>query len=230
MPHPKVLINQPDDDCRPAVQSRRAGLPLGRLFQPSCGLNLLEPGLVKPHTAVIIPFDDRVIFVSLLNCAEFPGRLSEVAQTLDAISGIQCLTGGKGFGERWLLGTVESGVAPGYERGGWDALASLGIRYGNMVSLCPRGFSSALHCTSVARIWIKHRLGKSGSAGPNCTVSPISLAQCAFAWASTGRDEHDAAIRTRSANAWFAWRCLGVFWVVAVNFIQNDPEQIQVKF
>src|SRR5450631_2673564 len=49
-------------------------------------LNLLERRLVDPHTTVIIPLDDRVIFVGLLNCAEFSSRLSEVAQTLDAIS------------------------------------------------------------------------------------------------------------------------------------------------
>ena len=44
--------------------------------------------------------------VSLLNCAEFSSRLSEVAQTFDAISGIQFLVGGRGIGERWFLGTV----------------------------------------------------------------------------------------------------------------------------
>jgi hypothetical protein len=54
----------------------------------------------------MIPLDDRVIFVNLLNCAEFSGRLSEVAQTLHAISGIQFLVGGRRFGKRWLPGTV----------------------------------------------------------------------------------------------------------------------------
>jgi hypothetical protein len=72
-------------------------------------LNLLEPRLVESHTTVIIPLDDRVIFVSLLNCAEFSSRLSEVAQTLDAISGIQFLAGGRGLDEAWLLGTVGVG-------------------------------------------------------------------------------------------------------------------------
>jgi len=62
--------------------------------------------LVESHTTVIIPFDDRVIFVRLLNGAEFSSRLSEVAQTLDAISGIQFLAGGGGLGEPWLPGTV----------------------------------------------------------------------------------------------------------------------------
>jgi hypothetical protein len=62
--------------------------------------------LVKSHSTVIIPFDNRVIVVSFLNRAEFSGRLSEVAQTLDTISGIQFLVGGGGLGERWPLGTV----------------------------------------------------------------------------------------------------------------------------
>jgi hypothetical protein len=61
---------------------------------------------MESHATVIIPLDDRVLFVSLLNCAEFSGRLPEVAQTLDAISGSQLLAGGGGFGERWSLGTV----------------------------------------------------------------------------------------------------------------------------
>jgi hypothetical protein len=62
--------------------------------------------LVKSHTTVTIPFYDRVIFVCLLNCAEFSSRLSEVAQTLYAISGIQFLVGGRGLGKWWSLGTV----------------------------------------------------------------------------------------------------------------------------
>ena len=61
---------------------------------------------MEPHTTVIIAFDDRVIFVSLLHRTEFSGRLSEVAQSLDAISGIQFLVGGNRVGERWPLGTV----------------------------------------------------------------------------------------------------------------------------
>ena len=61
---------------------------------------------MDPCTAVIIPLDDRVFFVGKLNRAEFPIRLSEVAQTLDAISGSQLLASGRGLGERWSLGTV----------------------------------------------------------------------------------------------------------------------------
>jgi hypothetical protein len=70
------------------------------------GLNLLERRLVESHTTVIIPFNDRVVFVSLLNCAEFSSRLSEVTKSLDAISGFKFLVGGRWLGERWLLGTV----------------------------------------------------------------------------------------------------------------------------
>lgn len=72
----------------------------------SCGLYLLERGLVHSHTSVIIPFHDRVIFVSLLNCAQFSSRFSEVAQPLDAISGIQFLAAGSGLAEPWLLGSI----------------------------------------------------------------------------------------------------------------------------
>ena len=61
---------------------------------------------MESHTTVIIPFDDRVIFVSLLNCAEFSSRLSEVAQTLDAISGTQFLVGSRRLGEARFLGTI----------------------------------------------------------------------------------------------------------------------------
>jgi hypothetical protein len=61
---------------------------------------------VESHTTVIIPFDDRVIFVNLLNCAEFSSRLSEVAQTFDAISGVQFLVAGRGLGEPWLPGSI----------------------------------------------------------------------------------------------------------------------------
>lgn len=61
---------------------------------------------MESHTTVIVPFDDRVIFVNLLNCAEFSSRLSEITQTLDPISGTQFLVGGRGLGERWPLGTV----------------------------------------------------------------------------------------------------------------------------
>ena len=74
--------------------------------KPCCWLNFLEPRLMESHTTIIIPFDYRVIFVRLLNRAEFPSRLSEVAQTLHAISWSQFLVGGRGLGERWPLGTV----------------------------------------------------------------------------------------------------------------------------
>ena len=69
-------------------------------------LNLLERRLVNSHAAVVIPLDDRVLFVSSLDCAEFSRRLSEVAQTFDTISGSQLLAGGRGLGERWPLGTI----------------------------------------------------------------------------------------------------------------------------
>ena len=68
---------------------------------------------MESHTTVVIPLDDRVLFVSSLNCADFSSRLSEVAQTLDPISGSQFLVGGRGLGERWPLGTVRVRNRPG---------------------------------------------------------------------------------------------------------------------
>jgi hypothetical protein len=72
----------------------------------ACGLHFLERRLVNSYTTVVIPFDERVIFINLPNCAKFSRWHSEVAQTLDAISGTQLLSGGGGFDKRWLLGTV----------------------------------------------------------------------------------------------------------------------------
>src|SRR5579863_1504990 len=77
-----------------------------QIGQPCCGLDLLERRLVEPHATVVIPLDDRVLFVSSFNCAEFPIRFSEVTQTLDAISGNQFPAGERGLGERRLLRTV----------------------------------------------------------------------------------------------------------------------------
>ena len=53
-------------------------------------------------STVIIPFDDCVVFVSSLNCAQFSSRLSEVAQALHAVSRRQVLVGGRGLGQRWV--------------------------------------------------------------------------------------------------------------------------------
>jgi hypothetical protein len=69
-------------------------------------LHLLERRLVNSYTTVVIPFDERVIFIHLPNCAKFSRRYSEVAQTLDAISGTQFLASAGRFDKRWLLGTV----------------------------------------------------------------------------------------------------------------------------
>ncbi|HLJ26187.1 MAG TPA: hypothetical protein VKY85_05715 [Candidatus Angelobacter sp.] len=60
----------------------------------------------QSDTTVIIPSDEGVIFVRLLNCAEFSVRHAEVAQTCDAISGTQFLASGSGFGKRRSPGTV----------------------------------------------------------------------------------------------------------------------------
>ena len=88
------------------------------------GYTFLERWLVESHTTV--PFDNRVFFVSLLNYAEFSHQFSEVAKALDAISGIKFLTGRRGSASGGLFARSESGVAPGYDRGGWGTPRTLG--------------------------------------------------------------------------------------------------------
>jgi hypothetical protein len=68
--------------------------------------DLLEPRLVQSHSTVVIPLYERVVFVRLLNCSEFSSRLSEISQTLDAITGIQFRVGSSGLDERWPLGSI----------------------------------------------------------------------------------------------------------------------------
>jgi hypothetical protein len=68
--------------------------------------DLLEPRLMQSHSTVVIPLYKRVVFVRLLNCSEFSSRLSEISQTLDAITGIQFRVGRRGLDERWPLGSV----------------------------------------------------------------------------------------------------------------------------
>jgi hypothetical protein len=74
--------------------------------QHCCGLGLPERRLVASRSTVIIPFDDRVIFISSLYCAQFSGRLSEVPQAFHPVSRNQFFAGGSGLGERWFLGAV----------------------------------------------------------------------------------------------------------------------------
>ena len=61
---------------------------------------------MNSYTSVVIPFDERVIFVNLPNCAKFSSRHSEIAQTFDAISGTQISARAGRVDKRWLLGTV----------------------------------------------------------------------------------------------------------------------------
>jgi hypothetical protein len=68
--------------------------------------DFLEPRLAESHAAVIIPLDDRVLIVRLFNSAQLPSRYSEVAQTFDAISGVQFRAEWRGFGEAWHPGGV----------------------------------------------------------------------------------------------------------------------------
>ncbi|MFZ1916577.1 MAG: hypothetical protein WAU58_03315 [Terriglobales bacterium] len=61
---------------------------------------------MKSRTTVVIPFDERVIFIHSPRCAEFSRRYSEVAQTFDAVSGTQILMSTEWVDKCWLLCTV----------------------------------------------------------------------------------------------------------------------------
>jgi hypothetical protein len=54
----------------------------------------------------MIPFDDGVIVVRSLNGSQFSSRLSEIAQSLDSISGIQLWAGSSGLGKPGPFGAV----------------------------------------------------------------------------------------------------------------------------
>jgi hypothetical protein len=78
----------------------------------------LKPRLTQSHTTIVVLFDKRVIFVRSHNRSESSCRLSEVAQTHDAISGIQFRVGSRGLVERWTLGPIcLSRCSSGCERG-----------------------------------------------------------------------------------------------------------------
>jgi hypothetical protein len=65
-----------------------------------------EPRVAQSHATVVVPLYKRVIFVRLLDCSEFSSRLSKIAQTLDAISGIQFRVRSRGLDKRWSPGSV----------------------------------------------------------------------------------------------------------------------------
>src|SRR6202041_4194770 len=67
---------------------------------------------------LLFPLDDGVLFVRLFNCTHFPGRYSEVAQTLGPISGTQFLACGKRLCQRRPLGAVR-GRSRATVRQGW---------------------------------------------------------------------------------------------------------------
>ena len=61
---------------------------------------------MNSYTTVVIPFDERIIFIHLSNRPKFSSRHSKVAQTFDAISGTQISASAGRVDKRWLLGTV----------------------------------------------------------------------------------------------------------------------------
>jgi len=72
----------------------------------STGLDFLKPRLMQSGTSVVIPLDHGVFFIRSFDCAQFSRRLPEIAETLDAISGIQFRLLWRGLDEWWPLGSV----------------------------------------------------------------------------------------------------------------------------
>ena len=110
--------------------------------------DLLEPRLAQSHSTVVIPLYKRIVFVRLLNCTEFSGRLSEVAQPLDAISGVQSRVGSRGLGEPWLFGPVGVRGRPGVGQRRLGRLRQFGCRFDMSLihKLVLRGQSSTFCC------------------------------------------------------------------------------------
>jgi hypothetical protein len=115
---------------------------------------------MESDTTVIIPFDHRVFFVRLLNCAEFSSRFSEVTQTLDAITGLNSSFVAEGSASAGLMARSASGVAPGYRL----------ISDTGHISIVPFHESGQHPSLRLPSSINKHRLGKNGSTVPNCTV------------------------------------------------------------
>jgi phage protein D len=68
--------------------------------------DFLKPRLTQSHTTIVVPLDKRFIFVRSHNRSKTSCRLSEVAQTHNAIPGIQFQVGSERLDQRWSLGSV----------------------------------------------------------------------------------------------------------------------------
>jgi hypothetical protein len=76
-------------------------------------LHFLERRLVDSYTTVVIPFDERVIFIDLPNCAKFSSRHSEVAQPSTRSPGLNSRPVPEGSTSGGFLARSESGEPPG---------------------------------------------------------------------------------------------------------------------
>jgi hypothetical protein len=91
---------------------------------------------VESHTTVTIPFDDRVIFVSLLNCPNSPVGFPKLPKLSTRSPGFNSWSVAAGSASVGFLARFESGAAPGCDRGGWGALRSLDGLLDNLDAIC----------------------------------------------------------------------------------------------
>ena len=64
---------------RRTAKSAMPAVPTGHARPSQAELDLLERRLTQSRATVVIPLDDRVLFVRSLNYADFSGRFSEIA-------------------------------------------------------------------------------------------------------------------------------------------------------
>jgi hypothetical protein len=80
---------------------------------------------VESRATVVIPLDDRVLFISSLNCSTVPispvgfPKLPKPSTRPPGLSSWPVAEGSESGG---LLARSESGIAPARERGGWGVL------------------------------------------------------------------------------------------------------------
>jgi hypothetical protein len=103
----------------------------GRAAVPQA-LYFLKPRLMQPCTAIAVPLHYCVFFIRPFNSAQFSRRLPEIAQTLDAISGIYFQLLWRRLDEWWPLGSVCISRCSSVRQWWLRSLAQFGRRIGSV--------------------------------------------------------------------------------------------------
>jgi len=98
----------------------------------SAALDFLKPRLMQSCTAIAVPLHYCVFFIRPFNSAQFSRRLPEIAQTLDAISGIYFQLLWRRLDEWWPLGSVCISRCSSVRQWWLRSLAQFGRRIGSV--------------------------------------------------------------------------------------------------